>query len=47
MALQKIIEFYTEWFSICLNINSIFRTIAIFKSFVKQRNDSNKAYDLN
>jgi hypothetical protein len=30
----------TEWFSVCPNITSKFRTIAVFKSFDKQSNDS-------
>jgi hypothetical protein len=44
MALHKITEFYTEWFSVYPNITSKFRTIAIFKNCVKQNNDSNKTY---
>jgi hypothetical protein len=44
MTLHKIIEFYTEWFSVYPNITSKFRTIAIFKNCVKQNNDSNKIY---
>jgi hypothetical protein len=32
MALHKITEFYTEWFSVYHNITSKFRTIAIFKT---------------
>jgi hypothetical protein len=31
MALHKITEFYTEWFSVYPNITSEFRTIAIFE----------------
>jgi hypothetical protein len=42
MTLHKITEFYTEWFSVCPNITSKFRTIVIFKNWVKQNNDSNK-----
>jgi hypothetical protein len=42
MALQKITELYTEWFSVYPNITSKFLTIAIFKNCVKQNNDSNK-----
>jgi hypothetical protein len=42
MTLHKITEFYTEWFSVYPNITSKFRTIAIFKNYVKQNNDSNK-----
>jgi hypothetical protein len=44
MTLHKITEFYTEWFSVYPNITSKFRTIAIFKNCVKQKNDSNKTY---
>jgi hypothetical protein len=44
MTLNKITEFYTELFSVYHNITSKFRTIAIFKSFIKQNNDSNKTY---
>jgi hypothetical protein len=44
MALQKITEFFTEWFSVYPNITSKFRTIAIFKNCFKQNNDSNKTY---
>jgi hypothetical protein len=44
MALHKITELYTEWFSVYPNITSKFRTIAIFKNCVKQNNDSNKTY---
>jgi hypothetical protein len=43
MALHRIIELYTEWFSGCSNTTSTFRTIAIFENFVKQ-NDSCKTY---
>jgi hypothetical protein len=42
VALHKIIEFCTELFSDCPNITSKFRTTAMFKILVKQRNDSNK-----
>jgi hypothetical protein len=42
MTLHKITEFYTEWFWVCPNTASKFRTTTIFKSFVKQNNDSNK-----
>jgi hypothetical protein len=42
MALHKITEFYTEWFSIYPNIISKFRTIAIFKNCVKQNNETIK-----
>jgi hypothetical protein len=41
MILHKITEIYEEWFGVCSNITSKFCTIAIFKSFVKQNNDSN------
>jgi hypothetical protein len=44
MTLHKITEFYTEWFSVYLNITSKLRTIAKFKYCVKQNNDSNKTY---
>jgi hypothetical protein len=43
MTLHKITEFYTELFSVYHNITSKFRNIAIFKNFVKENNDSNKA----
>jgi hypothetical protein len=42
MTLHEITDFYTEWFSVCPNITSKFCTIAIFKSFVKENNDSNE-----
>jgi hypothetical protein len=32
MALHKITEFYTEWFSVYPNITSKFRTIVVFKT---------------
>jgi hypothetical protein len=44
MTLHKITEFYTEWFSVCPNIPSKFRTITIFKNCVKQNNDSMETY---
>jgi hypothetical protein len=44
MTLHKIAEFYTDLFSVYHNITSKFRTIVIFKNFVKQNNDSNKIY---
>jgi hypothetical protein len=44
MKLHKITEFYTELFSVYLNITSKFRNIAIFKNCVKQNNDSNETY---
>jgi hypothetical protein len=44
MTLYKIAELYTEWFSVYSNITSKVRTIAIFKNYVKQNNDSNKTY---
>jgi hypothetical protein len=44
MTLQKITEFYTEWFNFYPNIISKFRTIAIFENWVKQNNDSDKTY---
>jgi hypothetical protein len=37
MTLHKITELYTEWFSVYPNITSKFRTIAIFKNYVKQK----------
>jgi hypothetical protein len=50
MTVHKITELYSKWFSTCPNITSKFRTFAMFKSFVKQNNDSNKpcryVYDL-
>jgi hypothetical protein len=42
MTLNKVTVFITDWFSFCPNITSKFRAIAMFKSFVKQNNDSNK-----
>jgi hypothetical protein len=39
-------EFYTEWFSVCRNIISKFRIIAIFKSLAKQNNDQIKLPDM-
>jgi hypothetical protein len=44
MTLHKITEFYTEWFSVCLNITSkiFIIVILLFESFVKYNNDSNK-----
>jgi hypothetical protein len=44
MTLHKITELYREVFSICPNKSSKFCTIAIFKSFMKQNNDSNKTW---
>jgi hypothetical protein len=44
MTFHKIIEFYTEWFSVYPNKTWKFRTIAIFKNCVKQNDDSNKTY---
>jgi hypothetical protein len=45
MTMHKIIEFYTEWFSVYPNTTSKFRTIAIFnKNCITQNNDSNKTY---
>jgi hypothetical protein len=44
MTLHKITEFYTEWFSVYPNITSKFRTIVIFKNFIKQNNDPNQTY---
>jgi hypothetical protein len=42
MTLNKVKEFYTEWFNVSSNITSKFRTITIFKSFVKEPNKSNR-----
>jgi hypothetical protein len=39
---HKITEFYTEWCNVYPNITSKFRTIAMFKRFVKQSNVSYK-----
>jgi len=41
-TLHKIIEFYTEFFSVCPNITSTFFTVNMFKSFVEENIDSNK-----
>jgi hypothetical protein len=35
MTMHKITELYTEWFSVCPNIE--FHTIAILESFIKKR----------
>lgn len=35
MALNKITEFFTKWFNVCINITSIFRNIIIFISAIK------------
>jgi hypothetical protein len=45
MTLHRIIKFFTGWFSVCLNINSKHRTIAIFKSSVKEK-DPNKPWTI-
>jgi hypothetical protein len=37
MALHKITEFYTEWFSIFPNRTSKSRAIAVFKNSVKEK----------
>jgi hypothetical protein len=42
MALHNFAELYTEWFAVCTSTTSKFRTIAIFKSFVEENNDSDK-----
>jgi hypothetical protein len=42
MALHNFAELYTEWFAVCISTTSKFRTIAIFKSFVEENNDSDK-----
>jgi hypothetical protein len=44
MTMHKITEFYTEWFSVCSNITSKFRTMAIVRSFAKENDDANKTY---
>jgi hypothetical protein len=36
MTLQKIAEFYTQWFSVCSNTTSKFCTTATCISFVKK-----------
>jgi hypothetical protein len=41
-TLHTITWFYTWWFNICPNITSQFCIITIFKSFLKQNNDSNE-----
>jgi hypothetical protein len=41
-TLHTITELYTESFSVCPNITSKFRNIALFKSVVKQDNDWSK-----
>jgi hypothetical protein len=43
MTLHQITEFYTKWFSLRTNVPLNVRTIVIFKSFVKEINDWNKA----
>jgi hypothetical protein len=42
MTPHKIKEFYVTWFRVCSNITSIFCTTAIFKTFVKQNNNSHR-----
>jgi hypothetical protein len=42
MTLHRITKFNTEWFIVCLNIISKFRSIIIFRSFVKHNGDSKK-----
>jgi hypothetical protein len=42
MSLRKISELYTEWFKVCPNITSKFRTIFTFNRFVSQNNDTSK-----
>jgi hypothetical protein len=37
MTLQKITEFYTEWFSVCSNIPLTFCTTAIFKKALSNK----------
>jgi hypothetical protein len=36
---HKIMDFYTEWSSICCSITSILHNVAIFEGFVKEKND--------
>jgi hypothetical protein len=42
MTLHNITELYTEWFSYCTNITTIFRSTAIFKSSATQNNGFKK-----
>jgi hypothetical protein len=42
MTLNKMTEIYTQFIIVCPNVTSKFRTIAIFKSLVKQNSESNK-----
>jgi hypothetical protein len=42
MTLHKITEFYTEWFRVYPKITPKFYDIAVFRSFTKENNDSNK-----
>jgi hypothetical protein len=44
MALHKIKQLYAERFIVCRNKSSEFRTIVVFKTFVKQNNNSNKTF---
>jgi hypothetical protein len=44
MTLHKIIKFCTDCFSVCQNITSKFRNIAIFKSFVNSIMTKNCRY---
>jgi hypothetical protein len=44
MTLHKITEFYTEWFSVCINITSTILTIAILISFVKQNEEVDRHF---
>jgi hypothetical protein len=37
-------ELYTEWFRVCLIITSKFRTIIMFRRFVKKINNSDKTW---
>jgi hypothetical protein len=46
MTLHNIKKFYIQWFNVRPNITSTFRTIAIFKTFVKQNKNSNKIVDM-
>jgi hypothetical protein len=42
LDIAKITELYTQWFSVCPNVNSKYHIIAMSKSFVKENDDSNK-----
>jgi hypothetical protein len=38
MTMYGITELYTEWFRVCTNITSTFRTIAMFRDSVQENN---------